>query len=158
MRFILYRLPVLLYMGLIFYASSGPISSPTVQAVPDYVLHIGAYAVLYVLAFRGAHEGLRFRAHRGGYWLPAIITVLYGATDEFHQSFVPGRDASWLDLLSDSAGALAGAVLVRLAARYLESAGRPRPARESGIQPSQGQEHLTGTQNQPYGPGSHRIS
>jgi VanZ family protein len=114
MRFIIYRLPLLLYMGLIFFASSGPISSPTVAAVPDYLLHVAAYAVLYVLAFRAFHDGLSVRPDRGSYWLPAVVAVLYGASDEFHQSFVPGRIASMLDLLSDSAGAVLGMYLVRL--------------------------------------------
>ena len=32
-------------------------------------------------------------------------TFLYGALDEWHQSRVPGRDASWLDLVTDAVGA-----------------------------------------------------
>ncbi len=114
MRFIIYRLPLFLYMGLIFSVSSGPISSPTVQAIPDYFLHIAAYTVFYVLAFWAVHKGFSRRPNHGGYWLPALITVLYGASDEFHQSYVPGRNASILDLMSDSAGAVAGVFLVKV--------------------------------------------
>lgn len=31
--------------------------------------------------------------------------VAYGISDEFHQSLVPGRDASWLDVVTDGVGA-----------------------------------------------------
>ena len=33
-----------------------------------------------------------------------ILSVIYAISDEFHQSFVPGRDASIRDILTDSAG------------------------------------------------------
>lgn len=33
-----------------------------------------------------------------------IISVLYALSDEFHQSFVPGRDAGIKDILTDTAG------------------------------------------------------
>ena len=35
-----------------------------------------------------------------------VIAVVYGAIDELHQSFVPGRDVSFLDWIADSVGAL----------------------------------------------------
>jgi VanZ family protein len=108
MRFFIYRLPVLLYMALIFYASSGPVTSATIRAFPDFVLHGAAYALLYFLAFWAVHEGTAPRSGKGGFWLPALITVLYAASDEFHQSFVPSRDASLIDLLADAGGALFG--------------------------------------------------
>ena len=114
MSFIIYRLPVLLYMGLIFYQSSGPIESATLQAIPDIVLHGAGYTVLYLLAFWAVHQGLAVVIGRGGYWLPALITVLFGASDEFHQSFVPGRVASLHDLAADAAGAILGSLLVVL--------------------------------------------
>jgi hypothetical protein len=38
-----------------------------------------------------------------------ILASAYGAIDEFHQSFVPGRSPSVLDWATDTAGALAGA-------------------------------------------------
>ena len=41
------------------------------------------------------------------------ISVLYAASDELHQYFVPGRHASVLDVLLDSVGVLCG-VLVML--------------------------------------------
>ena len=121
MRFVCYRLPAIAYMGLIFYVSSGPISSPTIQAMPDYLLHCGAFALLSVLSFLAVHEGLRPGIRRGGYWLPALITLLYGAIDEWHQSFVPGRDASVRDWLADVAGAILGIWLVWKIARPISS-------------------------------------
>ena len=37
-----------------------------------------------------------------------VISILYAASDEFHQKFVPGRSCQFTDVLIDSAGVLAG--------------------------------------------------
>jgi VanZ family protein len=116
-RFLVYKLPALSYMTLIFLVSSGPITSPSISKAPDYVLHFLAYAALYVAVFWAVHEGLTPARNRGGYWLPAVITILYGISDEYHQSFIPSRDASVLDVGTDALGALAGVPLEKLAAR-----------------------------------------
>jgi VanZ family protein len=42
-----------------------------------------------------------------------MIGTAYGATDEWHQSFVPGRQADAADVLADALGALAAAGAVR---------------------------------------------
>lgn len=48
-------------------------------------------------------------------WLAWLMAVAYAATDEFHQSFVPGRNASpWDVLIFDNLGALAGLLIGRL--------------------------------------------
>ena len=41
------------------------------------------------------------------------VTVIYGATDEWHQSFVPGRTPDINDLLADAVGAFAAVMLVK---------------------------------------------
>jgi VanZ family protein len=113
-RFLVYKLPALAYMAVIFFFSSGPITSPSLNEAPDYLLHFLAYAALYVAVFWAVHEGLSPTPDRGGYWLPVIITVLYGISDEYHQSFIPSRDASALDVAADTLGALAAIPLVKL--------------------------------------------
>ena len=40
-----------------------------------------------------------------------IIAAIYAASDEFHQTFVPGRAGKISDVLIDSSGALCGAAL-----------------------------------------------
>jgi VanZ family protein len=103
--------PVVVYMGLIFWASSQPrIALPLPSS--DYVLHGAAYAVLAVLSVRaigrGAFRGLTFAQVAGG----IAIASVYGLTDEWHQLYVTGRDASALDALADFVGAsLGGSVL-----------------------------------------------
>lgn len=57
----------------------------------------------------------RFSTRRAA--LVVLISILYGVSDELHQSFTPGRDASVLDILTDASGAiLCSAVLVSLSA------------------------------------------
>ena len=82
------------------------------MTAPDFVLHAGAYFVMAVLAVRALARGLLEPASRAALWGGVGIAILYGVSDEWHQSRVPERVASWSDVLADSAGALfAGAAL-----------------------------------------------
>jgi hypothetical protein len=47
--------------------------------------------------------------------------LVFGALDELHQMFVPGRQAEWIDLAADTAGALIGAVTFMIVSRYRTS-------------------------------------
>lgn len=49
--------------------------------------------------------------------LAAIIAAAYGATDEFHQRFVPGRTMSFYDWVADAAGACLWSALMLVASR-----------------------------------------
>lgn len=44
-------------------------------------------------------------------WIPVLIVSLWGISDEIHQSFVPNRCASVFDWISDSFGAVLGAMI-----------------------------------------------
>jgi VanZ family protein len=50
----------------------------------------------------------------------AIIAAAYGATDEFHQWFVPGREMSIYDWVADAAGAFVWSALMWIASRALD--------------------------------------
>lgn len=128
LRFLVFKVPALAYMGFIFFMSSGPVTSPTLNAFPDYVLHALGYSLLYVLLFWAVHEGVGIVRRRAGYWLPGVLTVLYGISDEFHQSFIPTRQSALSDVAADAIGALIGTLLIMLAARITYSF---RPARRS---------------------------
>jgi VanZ family protein len=96
-------LPVV-YMAMIFVLSSQPNPAPEVTSrVWDKLLHAGTYAGLAFLFWRAlTGEGLSWKA-------AALIAVLlssaYGVSDEYHQYFVPTRDANALDWLADTIGA-----------------------------------------------------
>jgi VanZ family protein len=101
--------PALLYMAGIFVASAQPtVRLPRVDH-SDKMLHFAAYGGLgATLAYAGARTGLGP--------LPLIaIGALYGASDEIHQGFVPGRTPDLLDWVADALGAIVG---VLAACRY----------------------------------------
>jgi VanZ family protein len=103
-------------MGLIFKLSSQEeFPSPSglsveLQAVIAHLVLFGTLALLLVLAFGHVRDRVRgFDA-----WIVAFVT-LYGISDEFHQSFVPGRSSSVFDVIVDGlAAVLALVVLQRL--------------------------------------------
>ena len=97
------------YAGLIFYLSSRssfPVALPSFDAA-DKAAHLLEYAGLGVLVAwsLGSYGVPRSRA----LWLAAAACSLYGASDEVHQLFVPGREGDLFDWLADSAGGAIGA-------------------------------------------------
>jgi VanZ family protein len=100
--------PVIVYMGAIFFVSS--LSDPPVPGGTDKPLHWLAYLGLAVLVVRAIAGGLPRRISFGIGLAAMLITVAYGATDEVHQVFVPGRTGDVYDLMADTAGALAGTI------------------------------------------------
>ncbi len=96
--------PVIVQMALIFAASSipdlGPLPGPS-----DKSWHSVGYALLAGLLLR-AFAGGRLAGVTWGRAIAAILlSTIYGATDEFHQTFVPGRSGDRFDLLADAVGA-----------------------------------------------------
>ncbi len=69
----------------------------------DKVEHIIAFGVLGVLLTRG-FQPMFPKKGLAVVFLVTVIIAVYGALDEFHQMFVPGRTASLTDLLADVVG------------------------------------------------------
>ena len=103
--------PAAFWAAVLFFLSEaqpGP-ESPWV-AIPDKVAHMGLYAVLGVTLAWGRWVGERPPAPL---WL-ILSGLAYGLLDEWHQSFVPGRDPSPGDVLADGAGVILGFVILHL--------------------------------------------
>lgn len=95
-----------------FFADQGAREAPVV--VWDKALHAGAYALFGGFCLRAFHGGL----HRPWRAVPTAAALLlalgYGAADEWHQSWVPGRDASAADWIADAVGVVGSWVGLRL--------------------------------------------
>lgn len=137
--FLRYWLPVVIWMCLIFSASSDTksvqhtdgmlvrllrflhveLTTPQLEATRWIVrkgAHMTEYAVLALLLWRAIRSSNPVREWSAKTAAVALgICVAYAATDEFHQSFVKGRSASPLDVAIDTAGALAALALVAFA-------------------------------------------
>jgi VanZ family protein len=103
-------LPVGAWAAVIFALSSASELPAPPAELSDKAMHAGAYAVLAATIVR-ALAGGRWRGVTFGVAAAAVIAAtLYGVTDEFHQSFVPGRSVDALDVLADFAGGTAAAL------------------------------------------------
>ena len=87
-------------MGLIFYLSGQQQVGPELPAFTRIVAHFTEYAVLASLWIWALVPGFG----RRGLIAAVLISVLYAASDEWHQSFVEGRDSDPVDFLIDCAG------------------------------------------------------
>jgi len=109
-RLALYWLPPALYITLIFTLSG--MSHPPVPALVDAnLLHFPEFAALGLLLARGL-AGERRGFPGWGVLLSALaLASVWGALDELHQAFVPGRVPDPSDWWHDTLGAAAGAGL-----------------------------------------------
>src|SRR4051812_39527123 len=104
--------PPLVLMAVIFFFSAQPSLSTNLGLI-DHVgrkfVHASEYALLCYLWWRA----LRTVMDRLAALMPAwLIATAYAATDEYHQSFVNGRHATWVDVAIDSMGAGLLALLI----------------------------------------------
>jgi VanZ family protein len=145
-------LPIILWMGVIFLASTdlgsaehtgsivlwalrlisgGHLSLPAMEEIHHLIrkgAHLTEYAVLGCLLWRA------FAAQPG---LPRIwtasasllIAALYACSDEYHQSFVPSRTSSIYDVAIDTVGAAVG-IAVCWAASAMRDPTEPHPPRD----------------------------
>jgi len=97
--------PVVLQMGVIFAASSVPDLQALPGGLPDWFGHGAGYALLGALALRAFAGGRRAGVTARAVTAAALLAVLYGVTDELHQTLVPGRAADLRDVAADAAGA-----------------------------------------------------
>jgi len=106
-------LPPVAYMVVIFLLSSQSRPLPALtEHVWDKALHFIEYGGLGALLFRAFRgEGL---GRAAAIAVAAAVACLYGASDEWHQSFVPLRDASVRDWLTDLIGGSVGAAILGL--------------------------------------------
>ena len=105
-------LPVTLVMGTIFFLShqhGGSFSLPKISNI-DKVLHCLLYAVLGLAALWALSP--QFRQQRpvmAGVGV-VLFCLVYGISDELHQSFVPGRSCDIFDVMADVSGGVLAVV------------------------------------------------
>lgn len=106
-------------MVLIFVISSleqPPLPMPEFEWLTiDKLYHFIEYAILGGLLTRALVKAkLAIVPSRWVWHVAAVLSILYGASDEWHQSFVPGRFATLADWVADALGAIGGVLGVYL--------------------------------------------
>ena len=100
---------VVLWMGLIYAMSAQPAlpsaPGPLLDLIVKKLGHMIEYAILTLLL----GEALPSRSMP----LAWALAVLYAMTDEYHQTFVPGRNGWFGDVVIDAAGAYIALLGVR---------------------------------------------
>lgn len=99
-------IPVVLWSAFIFYLSSLQFKDQGNIPGLDKIVHFIEYFVLSMLVYRMIFGGIRIEKKMAGYFTLSAI-IIFAVSDEFHQSFVPTREVSLFDILSDTIGATA---------------------------------------------------
>ena len=114
--FIKYSLPVLVYSAVIFYLSSihGE-DIPRLFNFQDLVFHFLEYGIFSLLVSRALNAYYPKHSQGRRFLWAFFFSFIYAASDEFHQSFVPGRCPSLYDLGYDSMGIVVAGILYGIA-------------------------------------------
>jgi VanZ family protein len=114
--------PAAAWAAFLFFLSSRESLGLDLTSGLDKVAHFAAYLVLGWLLARAAVR----LTHP--VWLPVLLGIGYAISDEFHQSFVPGRTATVGDLAADVSGIAVGVLVYLLLLRRRASRTSSAPA------------------------------
>jgi len=104
-----YTMPAIAWAICIFIASSIPAYEMPAMTILawDKVIHLAVYFVLAACVFTAcSHAEAPVTLQRHSIAATILFVAVYGALDEFHQYFVPGRAVEFFDWLADVSGAL----------------------------------------------------
>ena len=109
MQVLLRFIPTIGIMGMIFFLSHQPYDF--VEQLPDFngfdkLLHVIAYGSLAASLLYGLQPFINTTTMPIAGMIVVLFCLLYGLSDEFHQSFIPGRFVSGWDVLADTTGAV----------------------------------------------------
>lgn len=105
-------------MAAIFWMSSrSTLPVPVWFPHQDKLAHAVVYFVLAILFWRSARHVIQSPLVLA--WVSVGLASLYGVSDEWHQSFVEGRSADWLDWLADTVGAGLGVFCIYQMHKFL---------------------------------------
>jgi VanZ family protein len=136
-------LPLLVWMALIFFFSTGELSGENTSRIvrplllwlfPDISVerlalahllvrkaaHFTEYAILALLAARAFADSSRVLLRRRWFIASLLLVILYALSDEFHQTFVPSRIGSIYDSFIDMSGGLTALLLLSVRHRRRE--------------------------------------
>ncbi len=114
-HFLRYQLPAIVWAFVIFIGSSIPERNLPrfIRHIDDKVVHGVVFFILGLLIYRALE--IRTRPSRFA-WVRIAVSILavigYGASDEFHQIFVPGRTPDFQDALADTVGGVFAALVI----------------------------------------------
>lgn len=108
-------LPTLLMMAAIFlFSARSSVNEPS--DLLRYIVYKGGHVIGYAMLSMSLWRAFEFRHDKR--WRAWLLAVLYAMTDEYHQSFVPGRHPAIFDVLVyDNAGAF---IAVWLSSRFIK--------------------------------------
>lgn len=102
-------LAVVFWMGVIFVISASPSVATLFEPFYDFSIkklaHMAEYAILTALLFWALRLHIALKAH--ALLIAAVVAVLYAFSDEWHQTFVPGREGSLRDVGIDALSVVA---------------------------------------------------
>jgi len=106
-------IPLIIYWVILFTATSLPVERLPSIGFTDKINHFVAYFILAVLLnltliYQRKSQLLFEKAPIA----TIVICLFYGALDEVHQLFVPGRSAEILDWVADALGTTAAVLLI----------------------------------------------
>ncbi|MFB3165499.1 VanZ family protein [Neobacillus sp. 179-J 1A1 HS] len=95
--------------------NADPVDVNELNLIVRKITHVIVFGILAILLYNS------LSTYQLPYILSWILTVLYAVSDEWHQSFMPGRVATYRDVLFDSLGAFIALFLTYLISKKRKS-------------------------------------